>query len=702
MKILTFLCLLLLGAPLCAQSARPQAPTVNIGVGRDVAPSSRIQITINTRNLPAVNVAAWRLNDFKWLLDRDRQNRPKPAVSGKPALFFTTSVVDPKAKPNRYQIDVYRSRQINLPLLRPGVYLVEARGGGASDWGVVNVTNLAVLAKRSPSRLLGWVTDFRSGKVVPGAKIALWNRGGTPVAGASAATGADGTATFATRGGFDQVLVVTHGDDAAGVTVSNPEPDGKLAMHFQTDRPIYRPGHTAFWKAILRRTQGNGWTPLTNLQCQIEVRDSKDIVLWQESKKTGARGTLDGKFEIPAEGSLGQYSVVIKFGTDEAQYGSFTVAAYRKPEYEVVIEPEQRRYLAGDTLKFKLNATYFFGAPVPKATVRYTVRRAPLPLSFTDEEGEVSYFYGGDGNLYDRDSYGQNDVVADASADLDERGEATLQIPTPRDGQDATYAISATVTDGSRRQVDGGASVPVFRAAKRVAVAGEVSYVPVGFLMPLQIRVADLDGKPVAGRVTLELQEAVWQPKEQRYRYRNITSTVVEVPASGRAKATLPAQQQGTLRVRATMPDGTGTRGADDVGFLGRRAARFVADRRRAGCHRQARQARLQTGRDHENSGGDQRRGAPGFGDHRGFGRVELQGHSRRAKELHLECPGARRAVAQRLRRRRAVDAKRLDRRQQNPADPRSLAPFAGRTARRQNELRTRRESPLHAFHARR
>ena len=129
----------------------------------------------------------------------------------------------------------------------------------------------------------------------------------------------------------------------------------------------------------------------------------------------------------------------------------------------------------------------------------------------------MDYFYGGDGNLYDSDSYNQNDVVADDSADLDDKGEATISVESPRDAPDATYTISATVTDGSRRQVDGSANAPVYSAAKRVAVAGEVSYVPVGYLMPLQIRVADLDGKPTSGTVNLELQQPVYQRKRRTH-----------------------------------------------------------------------------------------------------------------------------------------------------------------------------------------
>ena len=578
MKISIFLALLLaLCAPLHAQTkAKPEPPTVNLGIGRDVAPGSKIQLSINTRNQPSVNISAWRLDDFRWLLNRDRDGRSRPKTAGKPDLFFRSSVVDSKEKQNQYQIDVYRSRQINLPLTRPGVYLVEASGGGASDWGVVNVTNLAVVAKRSPRHLLSWVTDFRSGQIVSGAEVKLWNRDGKAVANGRGATAGDGAIRLATGGGSDQVLVVTKGDDAAGVVVSNSEPDGQLKMHFQSDRPIYRPGHTVFWKAILRRTKSNGWAPVADAQCAVQVRDSKDIVLFQETIQTNARGTLNGQVVLPQQGSLGQYSITITPPGGETQYGTFTVAAYRKPEYQVEIAPLQKRYLAGETVKFKLKASYFFGAAVPNATMRYTVRRAPLALQFPGEDDDINYFYGGDGNLYDSDSYNQNEVVADASADLNAQGEVIISVETPRAAGDATYSISATVTDGSRRQVEGSASAPVYSAAKRVAVAGEVSYVPVGYLMPLQIRVADLDGKPTSGVVNLELQKAVWNAKESRTRYQKITSTTVRVPANGIAKATLPAQTQGNLRVRATLPDGSGRTAIATWDFWVSGAAEFM------------------------------------------------------------------------------------------------------------------------------
>jgi uncharacterized protein YfaS (alpha-2-macroglobulin family) len=186
-----------------------------------------------------------------------------------------------KEKKERYQIDMYRSRQLNLPELPPGIYLIEAQGRGARAWGVVNITNLAVVAKRSPKRILAWVTDFKSGAPVAGARVTLWNRAGTPAltgaATVSGLTGKDGAGLLAASPGNEQVLVVSRGGDNAGVPLAVEEPDGKLTMHFQADRPIYRPGQKVFFKAILRRTQGRGWKPLQILRvpCRCATR-----VMW--------------------------------------------------------------------------------------------------------------------------------------------------------------------------------------------------------------------------------------------------------------------------------------------------------------------------------------------------------------------------------------------------------------------------------------
>ena len=132
---------------------------VSIWVSRDVAPSAKIRLNMNTRNVPAVHIAAYPIDGERWLRTSEKEHEKRPGIQGKAAKEWNQTVALPNQKPNPNQADTYYSRQVNLPLLKPGVYLVSVTGGGREAWAVVNVTNLAVVAKRSPKRMLIWVTD---------------------------------------------------------------------------------------------------------------------------------------------------------------------------------------------------------------------------------------------------------------------------------------------------------------------------------------------------------------------------------------------------------------------------------------------------------------------------------------------------------------------------------------------------------------
>ena len=163
--------LLLLAGLGVAHAQAPPAQTeplrheIRVWAARDVAPGPKIRLSINTRNVPVVEFAAYRIDPTRWLLQRDTQSpkRPQPLPPGRPALTWAASVVDKTRKPDPYAVDIFYSRQVNLPPLPPGVYLIAASGGGKDSWAVVNITNLAVVLKRAPRRVLAWVTDYAAG-----------------------------------------------------------------------------------------------------------------------------------------------------------------------------------------------------------------------------------------------------------------------------------------------------------------------------------------------------------------------------------------------------------------------------------------------------------------------------------------------------------------------------------------------------------
>lgn len=536
-----------------ASQAAPAPKTrhdINIWVSRNVAPGPKIRMVINTLNVSTVHAVASRIDPVEWFRYPDRQNKRPPAKGG-PVRQWDISLSKNGSPIARGQQERYFSRQVNMPPMSPGAYLLVVRGAGIEKWTVVNITNLAVVTKQSPYHLLAWVTDAKEKHVVPGAQVMVFSRKGDLFK--SGRTQSDGTFFTPSKAG-DWTVVVSKNGDYAGVPSSAFDPDGKLVAHFQTDRPIYRPGQTVEFKSILRRTQGQGYRPLVNEKVNVQVRDPKNNPIENIVLKSNEFGTVAGKFDLPQEGALGGYSLVLTVDKSDA-YHSFTVEEYRKPEYKAEAAPEQKRYLAGEPVRFTVNAQYYFGAPVQQAEIHYRVWRSSMGFGGSDED---RWYYGGDGNLYPRDNYATSEPVAEDVAHTDEHGVATIEVKSDSKAPDSTYSIECTITDSARRQVETSTSVPVYSANVRVGLSTDVLYVPVGRLIPISIRLVDLDGKAVGGTVTLVVTHQVWNEKKNETEEVELARTKVSVPASGSTRAAVPAKAEGDLTIKAFAPDGTG------------------------------------------------------------------------------------------------------------------------------------------------
>ena len=552
--------------------AAPVAKTtdVRLWVGRDVAPGPKIRLSLNSRNVPLVYLTAYKIDAIRWLLRRDVNRDPKlpprPLAPGKPVREWTVSMADKNQRPTAATRDQYYSRQVNLPVLPPGVYLLMAHGGGKEAWGVVNITNLAIVLKRAPHQVLAWVTDNQSGAPLAGARVRLWDRRGARTV-AEGVTKTDGVCSFSTAPDPSQTLIVERSDngvpDVAGLAVGNSSGDGALVSHLQTDRPVYRPGGTVQFRAILRRTLGRVYSVVVGKPVDIEVRDSKENILSRTRKTTTAKGTVADSFTIPGAGVLGAYSIVLTLGEGaekQAAYTTFTVAEYRKPEFKVTVTPQKNRYLSGQDGGFGLQADYYFGTPLPQAEIKYQIRRSPNPfygiLSGDSSDEQAQWFASGDGNLYARDTYSAEPFVAEGTVYTDKKGHADISFKTKIDLPDSAYSVSCTVVDGQRRQVAASASVPVFASTRRLGMHTSVLAAPLGTIVPVDLRLADLDNKPVSGRVMVVTQHQVYNEKTKEYQTKQLSQQSMMVGASGKATVRVPVLAEDSVEIVAMVRDG--------------------------------------------------------------------------------------------------------------------------------------------------
>lgn len=523
---------------------------VNLYVSRNIAPAEKIRLQINTKNLPGIHLNLSKIDSIAWLSHpTDQGKRP---TGGKVLRTLAVRVAGEKQKPNPAPGDTYYSRQINLPAMPPGIYLVTSDGAGKGQrWAVVEVTGLAVVAKRSPKRVLVWVTDFKTGLAVPSAGITIYSSHGSRQS--ATKTDSQGIAIIPRAPG-NETVIVNRGQDYAGLPAQAEDPNGHLVAHFQTDRPIYRPGQRVFFKAALRYTKDQIYAVKPGQAVTVVVKDSKDTEIDRISLKANGNGTLEGQTDIPQEGATGPYSLELTADGQDA-YQTFTVAAYRKPEFKVDVKPTTARSLAGETIHFKVDANYYFGAPVGQAQVKYTVTRSSLSYGSESDEGG---YYSGDGNLYPRDTYAGDDVVADEGGFTDNSGTLDVAVKTDPKAPDSTYRIEVTVTDGSRRQVSGNSALNVFAANIRLGLSSDLLYVPLGKLIPIKVRATDLDGRPVGAKVLLRLIDSVFDKKANKYVEVERARTIAVVTKTGVIEAALPAKAQGSMQVEASAEDGTG------------------------------------------------------------------------------------------------------------------------------------------------
>ncbi|WP_293303917.1 alpha-2-macroglobulin family protein [Pedobacter sp. UBA5917] len=140
-----------------------------------------------------------------------------------------------------------------------------------------------------------------------------------------------------------------------------------------TDRPIYRPGQTVYYKGIYFEYKNDKNHILKEKSVDITFKD----VNWKEIEKTAKitneYGTFQGSFTIPIGKLNGQMSINTAYGSAYIQ-----VEEYKRPTFEIVFDKLNKKYKLGDSISVGGKALSFAGYAVSGARVKYTINRNML------------------------------------------------------------------------------------------------------------------------------------------------------------------------------------------------------------------------------------------------------------------------------------------------------------------------------------
>ncbi|MDH5399754.1 MAG: MG2 domain-containing protein, partial [Cyclobacteriaceae bacterium] len=147
---------------------------------------------------------------------------------------------------------------------------------------------------------------------------------------------------------------------------------------FFTDRAIYRPGQSVFFKGLVFETDGKNNLIKTGHTSTVALYDVNNQKVSELIQITNEWGTFSGSFTVPNTGLTGQMYI-----SDGQNRKYIAVEEYKRPKFEVVFNPVEGNFKVNEQIKVSGMATTYSGVALDEAEVSYrVVRNTHVPYSF--------------------------------------------------------------------------------------------------------------------------------------------------------------------------------------------------------------------------------------------------------------------------------------------------------------------------------
>ncbi|WP_218598426.1 alpha-2-macroglobulin [Polaribacter sp. NJDZ03] len=292
------------------------------------------------------------------------------------------------------------STEIILPKLDNGNYLIVSSDdeiiGENTIFGTATIqaTDLTLIENNFDDKYNYQIVDRNTGKPIKNAEVSLSNN--KPIRGATInktlTTDKNGFASFKSENYYQDVIIkVKTKDDVA--TFGNHylyktnrrqtnEVNESLQSFIFTDRSIYRPGQTVYFKSIVIKKQGDQSTVFTDGFIEINLKDVNNQTVNTLALKLNEFGSVAGEFILPNNGLTGQYAIEIKQNSKSksnirlySNRSFISVEEYKRPKFETAFKPITESYKINDAITINGFAKAFSGANITDAKVVYRVHR---------------------------------------------------------------------------------------------------------------------------------------------------------------------------------------------------------------------------------------------------------------------------------------------------------------------------------------
>ncbi len=432
---------------------------------------------------------------------------------------------------------------------------------------------------------------------------------GAPLAGVSVAPGIYGAPVVTTDAtgrvafslekvpmGQRQRLTATLGDDAVCVFATDFRaqwPSGNIVnrpvWYVFDDRALYRPDEDVHIKGWIRNIRGGpsgdvSKPDLSDKSVIYEVFDGRNNSIGKGSAVLDDAYGFDLAFHLPKTANIGGGRVQFYLSNDSfpsRAYNtshSFRIEEFRRPEFEVQLAPEAGPFFLNEPTTVTARAAYLAGGGLADSEAKWNVSaqasdfRPPNWEGFTFGEERRWWWLEDETDSFERFSeFAPNRYYRGRAPDFkpknftgrtDGDGKHTLKLDFDRFApvRPAVFTLSATVQDVNRQTFSATRTLLVHPSASYVGLRRKNEFVPSGEAAGVEVIVADVAGKPVAG-APVRLRFARLVEKFVGGRMKEIETDPMEtelVSTGAPLTASFPAKGDGIYRVTAVTADEKG------------------------------------------------------------------------------------------------------------------------------------------------
>ncbi len=145
----------------------------------------------------------------------------------------------------------------------------------------------------------------------------------------------------------------------------------RIRTTFFTDRAIYRPGQTVYFKGIVLKTNGNKHSVVPNTKRTITLYDVNYQKIANVKVVTNEFGTFSASFTLPTGMLNGSFHI----SDEDRNQKYFKVEEYKRPKFEVNFNPIKGSYKLNEMVEITGVAKAFAGYFVDGARVSYRISR---------------------------------------------------------------------------------------------------------------------------------------------------------------------------------------------------------------------------------------------------------------------------------------------------------------------------------------